>query len=197
MTALHITTFKFKNWFFIGHTCKQASKALDLLISFVLSPKCPTPKSGMIEFCYIQWIINIIHTANKEFNSFQKKRVTLCVNAMMAPTAVTRNHSFNTLQMVSSPFFALVQKFFAPQYFCVQKNTFENIVNFKSEVNWILLPFPDMQDYSPWFQISGSADTGQGRKHVVLNFDLEPFFIITKKKWSNLKGESGEKINFF
>ena len=115
----NITTFKcYENLFFISQTCKQASRALDFPIPFVLSPKCPTPKSGMIEFCYIQWIINIIHTANKEFNSFQKKRVTLCVNAMMAPTVVTRNHSFNTLQMVSSPFFALVQKTF--QYFCVE-----------------------------------------------------------------------------
>ena len=151
----------------------------------------------MIEFCYIQWIINIIHTANKEFNSFQEKRVTLCVNAMMAPTAVTRNHSFNTLQMVSSPFFALVQKFFAPQYFCVQKNTFENIVNFKSEVNWILLPFPDMQDYSPWFQISGCADTGQGRKRAVLNFDLEPFLSSSRNSEATSRGRVARRSTSF
>ena len=135
MTALHITTFKFKNWFFIGHTCKQASKALDLLISFVLSPKCPTPKSGVIEFCYTQWIMNIIQTANKAFNSFQKKE-SPCVWTQwwrrlwsLATILSTRCKWFHLL------FFALVQKTF--QYFCVQ---YKNICRrfFHSQ----------MQDYS-------------------------------------------------
>ena len=189
MTALHITTFKFKNWFFIGHTCKQASKALDLLISFVLSPKCPTPKSGVIEFCYTQWIMNIIQTANKAFNSFLNKE-SPCVwtqwwRRLWSLATILSTHCkwFHLL------FFALVQKTF--QYFCVQRHlqTFP--------------PFPDARLFTvwhvdpPWFQISGCADTGQGRKRAVLNFDLEPFLSSTRNSEATSRGRVARRSTSF
>ena len=141
------------------------------------------------------WILlysvnNEYHTNSKQsIQFFSEIRVTLCVNAMMAPTVVTRNHSFNTLQMVSSPFFALVQKTF--QYFCVQRHlqTFP--------------PFPDARLFTvwhvdpPWFQISGCADTGQGRKRAVLNFDLEPFLSSTRNNEATSRGRVARRSTSF
>ena len=135
---------------------------------------------------------NEYHTKSKEsIQFFSEKRVTLCVNAMMAPTVVTRNHSFNTLQMVSSPFFCSRSKDF-PIFLCLVQGHLQTF-----------LPFPDARLFTvchvdpPWFQISGCADTGQGRKRVVLNFDLEPFLSSTRNSEATSRGRVARRSTSF
>ena len=181
-----------QNWFFIGHTCKQASRALDLPIPFVLSPKCPTPKSRVIEFCYTQGIMNIIQTANKAFNSFQKKE---------SPCVWTQWwHRLRWLATILSTPCKWFQLLFCsgtkylqfPIFLCSEQRHLQTF-----------LQFPDARLFTvcnvdpPWFQISGCADTGQGRKRVVLNFDLEPFLSSTRNSEATSRGRVARRSTSF